>query len=135
MLALAIVVLALADGLLHAALNQVLFRGNFFEPVGGPQPFPLPLNQLFTLNALGYLLLVLAFWFGRRRHGRWRWLVPVIMMVYAAASIVGWAQIGMPNPMGLGYVSKAIEVALIVALLAHLRGVVAEPEAGPMMTG
>jgi hypothetical protein len=30
--------------------------------------------------------------------------------------------IGGPNPQGLGYISKALEVALIIALAVHLRG-------------
>ena len=44
------------------------------------------------------------------------------MIVYAAASIVNWLQIGGPNPRGLGYTSKALEIALIIALLADWAG-------------
>jgi hypothetical protein len=40
-------------------------------------------------------------------------------MVYTMLSIVGWVQIGRPNPQGLGYLSKALEIALLVSLAIH----------------
>ncbi len=46
----------------------------------------------------------------------------MVLIVYTALSIVGWLQIGAPNPMGLGYISKVLEVALIVLLIVHMRG-------------
>ena len=144
-----IVVLALADGVLHLSLDFVLFRGNLFGPLGpppgapppppggGPPRLPLPLNQLFVLNFVGYLLLALAFWFGVRQGGVWRWLVDVALIVYVAAVFVAWLSFGRPNPMGLGVASKGIEVVLLLALLVHLwtglatpRAVAAPPEDG-----
>jgi hypothetical protein len=119
LLRIAIVVLALADGVLHLALNQVLFRGNFFGPLPFPSPFPLPMNQLFTLNFVGYVVLALAFWLAPRFVGQRVWLLDVVMIGYIVLAIVGWVQIDMPNPMGLGYLSKALEIALIVALVVH----------------
>jgi hypothetical protein len=119
LLRIAIVVLALADGVLHLALNQVLFRGNFFGPLPFPSPFPLPMNQLFTLNFVGYVVLALAFWLAPRFVGQRVWLLDVVMIGYTVLAIVGWVQIDMPNPMGLGYLSKALEIALIVALVVH----------------
>ncbi len=139
-----IVVLALADGLLHLLLDFILFGGSLIgsgpppEPPPGPppgapaggagpppgpprQPFPLPLNELFLLNFIGYVVLVLVFWFSPRWLGARRWVVDVVLIVYTAASIVAWLQIGRPNPHGLGYVSKAMEVVLILALAAHIR--------------
>jgi hypothetical protein len=116
-----VVVLALADGVLHLALNWVLFQGNWFGPLPFSSPFPLPLNQLFTLNFVGYVILSLAFWASPRLLGTRAWLIAFALMVYAGLSIVGWLQIGRPNPMGLGLVSKALEVALISALLVDLR--------------
>ncbi len=89
---------------------------------------PLPLNELFLLNALGYIVLVLLFWFGPRLLGRWRWLVDAALLLYAAAASVAWLEIGKPNPMGLGYLSKGIESVLILALLAHLWIVLRKPE-------
>lgn len=119
MLRIAIVLLAVADGILHLVLDVVLFRGNFLGPLPFPSPFPLPLNQLFVLNFVGYIVLAVAFWFAPRFLGSWRWLVDLVLAVFAALTIVGWLQIGMPNPRGLGYASKVLEVALIAALAVH----------------
>jgi len=46
--------------------------------------------------------------------------VDVALILYALVSIIGWIRIGGPNPQGLGYLSKGLEAALIVALVAHL---------------
>ncbi len=133
-----IAILALADGVLHFSLDIVLFRGNFFG--GGPSgprpgatpgsvappptargnPLILPLNELFLLNFIGAVILVLLFWFSRRLLGDRRWLVDVVLILYAAAAFAAWLIIGRPNPMGLGYLSKGIEVVLIVALLVDI---------------
>jgi len=117
-----IVVLAVLDGALHLWLNQALFRGNFFGPQQFPSPFPLQMNHMFTLNFLGYVILAILFWYSGRLLGARRWLIDLAMIVYAALSISGWLMIGGPNPQGLGYISKAFEVALIIALAVHLRG-------------
>ena len=114
-----IILLAIADGLLHLALNVVLFDGNFFGPLSFASPFPLPFNQLFVLNFVGYVVLAVAFWYAPRGLGRRRWLVDLVLLVYTGLSILGWLQIGRPNPQGLGFASKALEVALIVALAVH----------------
>src|SRR4051812_37703461 len=105
MLRIAIVLLAIVDGLLHLALDWVRFRGNFFGALPFPSPFPLPLNQLFVLNFIGYVVLAVAFWYAPRLLGPRRWLIDLVLMVYSVLSIVGWVQIGMPNPQGLGYFS------------------------------
>ncbi len=129
-----IAVLALADGTLHLLLDFVLFRGRFFGspfPAGPrpgaapgrvppPNPFILPLNELFLLNFIGEVVLVLLFWFSRRLLGNRRWIVDAGMIAYAAATFIGWWIFGRPNPMGLGYLSKGIEIVLIIALLADL---------------
>jgi hypothetical protein len=119
MLRIVVVILAIADGLLHLALDFVLFRGNVFGRLPFSSPFPLPLNQLFFLNLIGFVVLAAAFWFAPRFLGPRRWLVDVVLIVYAMLSILGWVQIGKPNPQGLGYLSKALEVGLIVALAVH----------------
>jgi hypothetical protein len=118
-LRIAIVVLALADGILHLALNQVLFRGNFFGPLPFQSPFILPMNLLFVLNFVGYVALAAVFWYAPRYMGSRRWLVDAVLIVYTLLSIAAWLQIGSPNPQGLGYLSKALELALIVALAVH----------------
>jgi hypothetical protein len=142
----AITILALADGTLHLALDFILFRGPFSGPpparvprpaspppgAGGPPrplvPFPLPLNELFLLNFVGYLVLVVLFWFGPRLLGGRRWLIDGLIVVYVAVTFLGWWEIGRPNPMGLGYLSKALEALLVVAVLVHLRIVASKHE-------
>ncbi|MGB8648102.1 MAG: hypothetical protein WCF84_22895 [Anaerolineae bacterium] len=133
-------VLALGDGVLHLLLNFVLFRGAGrpagttppVRPSGGPPPggarFPtiLPLNDLFILNFVGEVILVLLFLFSRRLLGARRWLVDVAMIGYAAVTFVAWILFGMPNPMGLGYLSKGVEIVLIIALLTDLWGIFRE---------
>ena len=107
----AIVVLALAAGVLHLALDVVLFRGRFFLNT---------LSVLFLLNGIGFCALGVAFLLGRRWLGERRWLINVALIGYTAATVIAWVWWGAPNPRGLGYTAKAIEIALIVALLAHL---------------
>ena len=119
MLRIAVIILAIADGLLHLVLDFEFFGSNLFGALPFPSPFPLPLNRLFALNFLGYLVLAVAFWYAPRFLGPRRWLVDVVLIVYAVLSIVGWVQTGMPNPQGLGYLAKALEVVLIVALAVH----------------
>ena len=129
-----ITILALADGVLHFSLDYVLFRGNLFGALGPPPgapppppggggggpPFPLPLNQLFVLCLVGYVVLVLIFWFVAPRLGSWAWLVDVVFILYVATIFAGWLRVGGPNPQGLGYLSKTVEILLILALLSHL---------------
>jgi len=143
-----ITLLALADGLLHLRLDYALFGGKLWgapsfggpppgaaplpagAPTGGPPPgfkppaplpgVSLPLNELFLLNFLGYFALAVIFYLVLRFRAQWLWLVEVALILYALVSIIGWVRIGGPNPQGLGYLSKGLEVALIVALVAHL---------------
>ncbi len=125
-----IVVLALADGVLHFLLDFILFGGRSGSQPGprpgGPPPvtrgfpFILPLNQLFILNFIGEVVLVTLFLVSRRWFGGRRWLVDVAMIAYAAITFVAWLAFGRPNPMGLGYLSKGIEIALIIALAADI---------------
>ncbi len=155
-----IAILALADGVLHLSLDFVLFRGNFIgrpfpagprpgtlpggggpPPGAGPNLFALPLNELFLLNFVGAVVLVLLFVFSARWLGARRWWVNVVMIAYAAATFGGWLLFGRPNPMGLGYLSKGIEIGLIIVLLVDIwtalrpRVVVAHAtEAGPAAT-
>jgi hypothetical protein len=126
-----ITLLALADGVLHFSLDYLLFGGNVFGTLGpppgaspppgggGPPPFPLPLNQLFALNLVGYVALILIFWFVAPRLSARRWLMDVLLILYVGLIFAGWLRIGGPNPRGLGYLSKSIEILLVVALLAH----------------
>jgi hypothetical protein len=46
-------------------------------------------------------------------------------MLYVAVIFAGWLSVGGPNPRGLGYLSKTIEILLVIALLAHMWTLVA----------
>jgi len=133
LLAVIITLLALADGVLHLSLDYVLFRGNLFgrlgPPPGAPSPPPggggapaflVPLNQAFVLNFCGYLALVLILWFVGPRLGTWQWLVDALVAIYVVAVFIAWLNFGAPNPRGLGYLSKTIEILLIIVSLVRL---------------
>ncbi len=85
---------------------------------------------MFVLNLCGYIALLLIFWFVAPRLGSWAWLVDAVFILYVAIIFVGWLSIGGPNPRGLGYLSKALEILLILALLAHLWTLVARTRTG-----
>jgi hypothetical protein len=69
---------------------------------------------LFTLNAAGYVLFALAMIAPVPFASRFRWLIRIGLIGYAATTILGWAITGPYYSMA--YLAKAIEVALIVAL-------------------
>ena len=87
-----IVGLALATGWIHLAL-------------GGP---------LFTLNGIGYGVAAVAMVVPLAIAVRFRWLIRLGLIGYAAAAIVAWFVMG-PR-YDVAYLAKAIEVALIVLL-------------------
>lgn len=86
---LVIVGLTLATGYIHSTL-------------GGP---------LFTLNAIGYGVAAVAMVIPLGLAIRFRWLVRLGLMGYAASAIVAWYLIG-PR-YDIAYIPKTIEVALI----------------------
>jgi hypothetical protein len=88
----AIVGLALSTGYIHSTLGGVLF----------------------TLNALGYLVAAVAMVIPLPLAVRYRWVVRLGLMGYAATTIIGWAIQG-PYFM-TAYIAKAIEVTLITLL-------------------
>lgn len=77
---------------------------------------------LFVLNALGYVALaaalVLAFMIPMTIVQQLRWLPRLALAGYAALTIIGWLIAG-PR-YSTAYLSKAIEVVLIVLLLVDL---------------
>src|SRR6476469_3311379 len=87
-----IVGLALATGYIHFTLGGLLF----------------------TLNAAGYAVAAVAMIVPLALAVRFRWIVRVGLIGYAATAIVAWAVMG--PYYSTAYVAKAIEVALIVAL-------------------
>jgi hypothetical protein len=69
---------------------------------------------LFTLNAAGYVVAAIAMIIPLAIAVRFRWIVRIGLIGYAATAIVAWAIMG--PYFTTAYVAKAIEVALIVTL-------------------
>ena len=69
---------------------------------------------LFTLNAVGYVVAAVAMMVPLAIAVRFRWVVRVGLVGYAATAILAWAVMG--PYFSTAYVAKAIEVALIVTL-------------------
>jgi hypothetical protein len=86
----AIVGLALATGYIHLTLGGLLF----------------------TLNAIGYFVAAAAMIVPLALAVRFRWVVRLGLIGYAATTIIGWAIQG--PYFELAYIAKGIEVALIV---------------------
>ncbi len=93
----AIVALSIATGWIHLTLGGLLF----------------------TLNGVGYLVAAAAIVAPVSPAARFRWLIRIGLIGYAAAAIVGWYVMG-PR-YDVAYVAKAIEVALIVLLAVEIR--------------
>ena len=66
---------------------------------------------LFTLNGVGYLVAAVAMVVPLALAVRFRWLVRLGLIGYAATTIVGWYLMGPRYE--TAYIAKAIEVALI----------------------
>jgi hypothetical protein len=86
----AIVALALSTAYIHSTLGGLLF----------------------TLNAIGYVTAAVAIVIPLALAVRFRWVVRLGLIAYAATTIVGWAIQG--PYFTTAYIAKAIEVALIV---------------------
>ena len=76
--------------------------------------FPDP---VFILNGLGYLTLLAALYLPQLV--RYRNVVRWVLVGYAALTIFLWVLIGARTP--IGYIDKAMEVALIALLLIEAR--------------
>jgi hypothetical protein len=88
----AIVALALATAYIHLTLG----------------------GQLFTLNAIGYVVIASALVAPVPILVRHRWLVRIVLAGYAASTIVAW--LIQPTYFSTAYLAKAIELALIALL-------------------
>jgi hypothetical protein len=76
--------------------------------------FPDP---VFILNGLGYLALLAALYLPQL--ARYRNLVRWVLVGYTTLTVLLWILIGARTP--IGYIDKAIEVALISLLLLEAR--------------
>ena len=95
-----------ADVAIRAAIVALtLSTAYIHSTLGGP---------LFTLNAIGYVVAAVAVIVPLAIAVRFRWIVRVGLMGYAATAIVAWAVMG--PYFSTAYIAKAIEVALIVTL-------------------
>jgi hypothetical protein len=95
-----------ADVAIRAAIVALtLSTAYIHSTLGGP---------LFTLNAIGYVVAAIAVVVPLAIAVRFRWVVRVGQMGYAATAIVAWAVMG--PYFSTAYIAKAIEVALIVTL-------------------
>ena len=106
LLQIGIYVLTLATGLIHLVVLNLLL-GNLSIP--------------FTLNGLGYLALLAALVLPIPFLRANRQLVKYILMGFAAVTILAWIIIGRPYTT-LGYITKLIELTLIVLLFIDTRG-------------
>ena len=103
---------AVQVGIILAALATALIHFSLLFP-----------DVLFILNGLGYLTLLAAYFLpidlAKRYHNLVRWL----FIAFALVTILGWIAIGDKSwPAGsLGYITKLIEVILIVLLLVDRR--------------
>jgi hypothetical protein len=136
-----VALLALAVGILHFALDFVLFRGNIFgrlgpapgaprpsgapsgPPAGAPRPpsfpFGLQLPQVFLANLILFVVLVIAFLLVLRGRPSLASIVDLLLVLAALATLYGWNSFNRPNPQGLGIWAVGLEIALIVFALAH----------------
>jgi hypothetical protein len=88
-----------------AIVALVLTTGYIHYTLGG---------LLFTLNALGYLTAAVAIVIPLALAVRFRWVIRLGLMGYAATAIVAWAVMG--PYFSTAYIAKAVEVSLIVLL-------------------
>jgi hypothetical protein len=79
-------------------------------------------DTLFILNGLGYLALLAAYFLPLPLFRERRGLVRLLFIGYTALTIVLWAVMNYPDGYtSLGWITKAVEVGLIVALLLDRR--------------
>src|SRR5687767_479904 len=103
---------ALAVGLTLAIVDLTLLTAYIHLSLGG---------TLFTLNAIGYAALAAALVASTIPHPfvrRFAWVPRVGLLGFTAATIVGYLVIG--PYFSLGWITKAIEVAILVLLAADL---------------
>lgn len=103
-----ILVFGLITALVHLVVLNVLL-------IQGGQGF----SVLFTLNGLGYLALLAAFFWKVPFFSTRRRLLHYLFMAYAAVTILAWIPAGSKD--FVGYATKLDEILLIAALAMNLR--------------
>ena len=86
---------------------------------------PIPLPYLFLLNGIGYLVLVSALYLPQLRQ--YQPIVRWLLIIFATLTIVMYFAIAGVRFNPVGYLAKAVEVALIVLLLIDGRRAAAAP--------
>ena len=76
---------------------------------------------LFVLNGLGYLALLAALYGPIPQLAPYRNAVRWLLVGFAALTIVLWLAITGGNSTAIGYADKAVELLLIVLLIAEVR--------------
>lgn len=139
-LQIAIIVLALATALVHLdrgfMMSMLSGAGHFagaghpptgghFSGAAGGHPgaggpgilsfIPIPLNILFYLNFVGYVVLVIALYLPPLQN--YQHLIRWALIVYTAITILAWFLIAHAQPNLLAYGDKVMEIALIILLL------------------
>ncbi len=89
---------------------------------GGPGAGPIPgifglLTPLFYLNALGYVVLLIALYLPAL--GRFHRIVRWLLIAFALVTIIAWFVITGARPNALGYTDKPVEVLLIILLIVE----------------
>jgi hypothetical protein len=110
---------SLVDGVIRSAIVALtVATGVIHLNLGG---------ALFTLNGLGYLTAAVAMVVPLGLAVRYRGLVRLGLIGYAATTIIGWYLMGPRYE--TAYIAKAIEVGLIALLAIEIRRVDGSPVA------
>lgn len=105
-------ILILLTSLFAAIVHLVILNINFMRAQGQP-------DILFTLNGLGYLAFIAAFFLRVPIVERYQHLVNWGFLLYTAVTLAAWVAIGARTT--LGFVNALDEVALIAFLWLHNR--------------
>jgi hypothetical protein len=99
-------------GLITALVHLVVLNISFVRETGSP-------DVLFTLNGLGYLGLLAAFFWKVPFFSTRPRLLQYLFMGYTAITVLAWVAMGARN--FIGYATKLDELLLIAALWMHLK--------------
>lgn len=102
----AIILLAVITAMIHIGLTLVL-EG--------------PMQTMFLLNGIGYLVLLWATMWPPAALEKQRTLLHYVFMTFAVVTIVAYFVVNGFKVDALGWFTKLVEVLLVVALFQHLR--------------